>query len=82
MILYTLSQDLNNSNNIVSKDTSVRSFFENLIIQQQNETWLLEGELKRYLALPLTHSELLSWWHQYVSKFPILSKMAHNYLAI
>ena len=82
MVLYTLSQDLSNSNDIVSKDTSTRSFFENLIMQQQNETRPLEGELERYLALPLTHSELLSWWHQYASKFPILSKMAHNYLAI
>ncbi len=33
MILYTPSQDLSNSNDIVSKDTSVRSFFENLIMQ-------------------------------------------------
>src|SRR6266542_157973 len=38
MVLYTPSQDLSNLNDIVSKDTSVRSFFENLIIQQQNET--------------------------------------------
>src|SRR6266508_627293 len=35
MILYTPSQDLSNSNDIVSKDTSARSFFENLIMQQQ-----------------------------------------------
>ena len=33
MVLYTLSQDINNSNNIVSKDASARSFFENLIMQ-------------------------------------------------
>ena len=51
-------------------------------MQQQNETQPLEGELERYLALPLTQSEPLSWWHQYANKFPILSKMAHNYLAI
>src|SRR6266498_4462585 len=37
MILYIPSQDLSNSNDIVSKDISVRSFFENLIMQQQNE---------------------------------------------
>ncbi len=37
MVLYTPSQDLSNSNDIVSKDTSARSFFENLIMQQQNE---------------------------------------------
>ena len=82
MVLYILSQDINNSNNIVSKDASARSFFENLIIQQQNETQPLEGELERYLALPLTQSDPLSWWYQYASKFPILSKMAHNYIAI
>ncbi len=51
-------------------------------MQQQNETWPLKGELERYLALLLTHSELLSWWYQYANKFPILSKMAYNYLAI
>ena len=33
MVLYTPSQDLSNSNDIVSKDTSARSFFENLIMQ-------------------------------------------------
>ena len=60
MVLYIPSQDLSNSNDIVSKDTNARSFFENLIIQQQNETWLVEGELERYLALPLTHSKLLT----------------------
>jgi len=32
MVLYIPSQDLSNSNDIVSKDTSTRSFFENLII--------------------------------------------------
>jgi len=37
IVLYTPSQDLSNSNDIVSKDISVRSFFENLIMQQQNE---------------------------------------------
>ena len=63
MVLYTSSQDINNSNNIVSKDASARSFFENLIMQQQNETQLLEGELERYLALPLIESDPLSWWY-------------------
>ncbi len=33
MVLYTPLQDLSNSNDIVSKDISVRSFFENLIMQ-------------------------------------------------
>src|ERR1043165_9731120 len=82
MVLYTSSQDINNSNNIVSKDASARSFFENLIMQQQNKTQPLEGELERYLALPLKQSDPLSWWYQYASKFLILSKMARNYLAI
>src|SRR6266540_2545502 len=59
MVLYTSSQDLSNSNDIVSKDTSARSFFENLIMQQQNETRPLKGKLERYLTLSLTHSELL-----------------------
>src|SRR6266540_3800695 len=59
MVLYIPSQDLSNSNDIVSKDTSARSFFENLIMQQQNETRPLEGKLERYLTLSLTHSELL-----------------------
>src|SRR6266542_2272677 len=44
MVLYTLSQDLSNLNNIALKDTSVRLFFENLIMQQQNETRPLKGE--------------------------------------
>ena len=82
MVLYIPSQNLSNSNDIISKDTSARLFFKNLIMQQQNEIRSLEGELERYLALLLTHSKLLSWWHQYASKFLILSKMAHNYLAI
>src|SRR6266540_3968721 len=32
MVLYTPSQDLSNSNDIVSKDTSARSFFGHIII--------------------------------------------------
>ena len=30
----------------------------------------------------MAQSEPLIWWSQYVDKFPVLSKMACNYLAI
>ena len=79
MRLYTSTQS--NLNESTSNIINARSFFENLIMQQ-NERQPVEGELERYLALPLTQSEPLVWWSQYVDKFPVLSKMACNYLAI
>ncbi len=81
MTQYALLQTLN-SNEAVSETTSIRSFFENLIMQQQSETQPLKEELERYLALPSTQSKLLFWWHQYKSKFLILLKLAYNYLFI
>ena len=83
---------LNHSNpeNNISKSSSTRLFFENLITQQNNQVNVnqvnqirpIEDELERYLALPSISSDSLLWWNQYEDEFPILSKMAQEYLAI
>src|SRR6185369_12082256 len=78
---------LNNSNseNNILKSSGTRLFFENLITQQNNQVNQarpIEDELERYLALPSISSDSLLWWSQYEDKFPVLSKIAQEYLAI
>ena len=41
------------------------------------------SELNRYLALPIDEeTEPLLWWQAYTKEYPILSKMAQDYLSI
>ena len=39
-------------------------------------------ELNDYLKDPITISDPLSWWKTYECKFPRLSKLVKNYLAV
>ncbi|CAJ0907569.1 1695_t:CDS:2 [Entrophospora sp. SA101] len=60
-------------NNYTSKLNNSNS--KNNILKSSNE-------LERYLALPSVSSDSLLWWSQYEDKFPVLSKIAQDYLAI
>jgi len=88
--MNSYASKLNHSNpgNNTLKSSSTRLFFENLItnnqanINQVNQVRPIEDELERYLALPSISSDSLLWWSQYEDKFPILSKIAQEYLAI
>jgi len=86
---YASKLNCSNSENNILKSSSARLFFENLITQQNNQVnnqvnqvRPIEDELERYLALPSVPSDLLLWWSQYEDKFPVLSKIAQEYLAI
>lgn len=63
---------------------NLRLFFE-AFLQQETDSSISgidDDELERYLALPLAlEKNPLEWWQKFDHEFPVLSKMAKNYLS-
>ena len=69
-----------------SSNINGQSYFLSLITSSQNNNYDQQNnEFERYLQLPLIVNQQinpLNWWKTHQTEFPILAKIAKDYLAI
>ncbi|CAG8771863.1 19530_t:CDS:1, partial [Racocetra fulgida] len=78
--------DTSSSREEAAKETksAMKSFFS--LVRQQRDEYIEQTEIDKYLMLPEIEptetNDLLVWWKQRRSDFPILCVLAKKYLAI
>jgi len=81
--LYVLYLPLNNQTIPSTPARSSRDYFLNLLNQNNIHQEVSHDELDRYLNSPVdSNTDSLIWWKTHDKDYPILSKIAKDYLTI